>query len=186
MSGDPGSTARAARLPRVLVVDDEADLRELLEITLVGMGLDVDSAADLAQARRLLARQPYALCLTDMRLPDGEGLELVAQIGRQYPNTAVAVITAYGSAENAVAALKSGAFDYLSKPLALDALRNLVRSAIQSPAAAPTAAGNGASPDPASELLGTSEAMREVRASIARLARSMAPVAITGESGSGK
>ncbi len=187
MNAESGPLARATRLPRVLVVDDEADLRELLEITLVGMGLDVDCAPDLAEARRLLSRQPYSLCLTDMRLPDGEGLELVAQIGRQYPSTAVAVITAYGSAENAVAALKGGAFDYLSKPLALDALRNLVRSAIQAPAPASAPPGNGAAGgNPASELLGNSDAIREVRASIARLARSMAPVAITGESGSGK
>ncbi|HEY5634137.1 MAG TPA: sigma-54 dependent transcriptional regulator [Burkholderiaceae bacterium] len=184
MSADASSAPRAGRLPRVLVVDDEADLRELLEITLVGMGMDVDCAENLAQARRMLSRQAYALCLTDMRLPDGEGLDLVGMIGRQYPNTAVAVITAYGSAENAVAALKAGAFDYLSKPLALDALRNLVRSAIQSSGTASANAGVPA--DPTSELLGESDAMREVRASIARLARSMAPVAITGESGSGK
>jgi two-component system response regulator PilR (NtrC family) len=172
----------------VLVIDDEADLRELLELTLVGMGLDVDCAGDLAQARALLATHAYALCLTDMRLPDGEGLELVSVIGRDFPNTPVAVITAYGSAENAVAALKAGAFDYLAKPVALDSLRNLVRSAIRLPASqAPVAAAGGAPPaDPARELLGDSEAMQEVRASIARLARSMAPVAITGESGSGK
>jgi len=178
---------RNARVPRVLVVDDEADLRELLELTLVGMGLDVDCAADLAEARRLLARQAYALALTDMRLPDGEGLELVALISRQMPNTPVAVITAYGSTENAVAALKAGAFDYLAKPVALDSLRNLVRAAIPMPAAAGGAeAVTVPAVDPAADLLGDSEVMREVRASIVRLARSMAPVAITGESGSGK
>ncbi|MCO5108898.1 MAG: sigma-54 dependent transcriptional regulator [Burkholderiaceae bacterium] len=181
--------ARAAgRPPRVLVVDDEADLRELLELTLVGMGLDVDCAGSLAEADGLLERQSYALCLTDMRLPDGDGLALVAAINRRFPQTAVAVITAYGSAENAVAALKAGAFDYLAKPVALDALRSLVRSAIQLPAQQPAARGAGepAAGAPAWQLLGESAAMQEVRAQIQRLARSMAPVSITGESGSGK
>jgi two-component system response regulator PilR (NtrC family) len=260
--------ARGLRAPRALVVDDEADLRELLELTLVGMGLDVDCAADLAQARRLLAGGRYALCLTDMRLPDGNGLSLVAEIGASHPETPVAVITAYGSAESAVAALKAGAFDYLSKPVGLDALRALVRSALRlsadagapagrngddargagtagrtqaggadpgdawnaagGPSAAargPAAGGGGSSAAgghaagpgavaangasaanrpggpsadaapragpvaPAADgglLLGVSAAIEAVRASIARLARSMAPVAITGESGSGK
>src|SRR6478736_9870057 len=99
--------------PRILIVDDEADLRELLEITLVRMGLDVDSAADLTQARDFLAKTEYALVLTDMRLPDGTGTELVRDIAANYRHIPVAVITAYGSAENAVLALKAGAFDYL-------------------------------------------------------------------------
>ena len=175
--------AAGQRAPRVLVVDDEADLRELLELTLVGMGLDVDCAADVGQARDLLGRHAYALCLTDMRLPDGTGLELVELLGGAHPATPVAVITAYGSAENAVAALKAGAFDYLAKPVALDALRSLVRSAIQ---LAGGDRGAGARDGPDGGLLGDSQAMREVRAAIARLSRSMAPVAITGESGSGK
>ncbi|MBX3612203.1 MAG: sigma-54-dependent Fis family transcriptional regulator [Burkholderiaceae bacterium] len=185
----PAPGARpAGRPPRVLVVDDEADLRELLELTLVGMGLDVDCAGSLAEADTLLERQSYALCLTDMRLPDGDGLALVAGMNRRFPQTPVAVITAYGSAENAVAALKAGAFDYLAKPVALDALRSLVRSAIQLPAQQPAARGAEAPApgDPAWQLLGESAAMREVRAQIQRLARSMAPVSITGESGSGK
>ena len=188
---DPVDPARApdarvaGRPPRVLVVDDEADLRELLELTLVGMGLDVDCAGSIAEAGSLLERQAYALCLTDMRLPDGDGLGLVATINRRFPQTPVAVITAYGSAENAVAALKAGAFDYLAKPVALDALRSLVRSAIQLPAQQP-AAHAAAAPDPAWQLLGESAAMQEVRAQIQRLARSMAPVSIAGESGSGK
>jgi two-component system response regulator PilR (NtrC family) len=171
----------------VLVIDDEADLRELIELTLIGMGLDVDCAATVAEARRLLARGGYALCLTDMRLPDGDGIDLVAVVARDHPGTPVAVITAYGSAENAVAALKAGAFDYLSKPIALDALRNLVRSAIQV-IPAPRLGGGG--PDgggsPVLQMLGVSSAIESVRAQILRLARSMAPVAITGESGSGK
>ncbi len=99
------SLARGARVARVLVVDDEENLRELMELTLVGMGLDVDVAADLAQARRLVMEQKYALCLTDMRLPDGNGLELVRLITARSPDPPVAVVTAYGSAENEVAAL---------------------------------------------------------------------------------
>ncbi|MFT3799888.1 MAG: sigma-54 dependent transcriptional regulator [Burkholderiaceae bacterium] len=179
------NAVRAGKTPRVLVVDDEADLRELLDITLIRMGLDVDCAASVAEARRFLSQNVYALCLTDMRLPDGEGLQLVAQINREMPNTPVAVITAYGSTENAIAALKSGAFDYLAKPVALEALRSLVRSAVQF-----SVGESRGAQEPASELvgqlLGDSQAMAEVRASIMRLARSMAPVAITGESGSGK
>ncbi|HPA90562.1 MAG TPA: sigma-54 dependent transcriptional regulator [Quisquiliibacterium sp.] len=183
------SAARAApRVPRILVVDDEADLRELLELTLVGMGFDVDCAADLAEARRLLdTRNGFSMILTDMRLPDGSGLDLVAAVARRFPSTPVAVVTAYGSAENAVAALKAGAFDYLAKPVALDALRNLVRAAIPAHGGGASASSD-ARPDAdlARDLLGESEAMAEVRASIARLARSMAPVSISGESGSGK
>ena len=192
MSEDAGrpvrELARGARVPRVLVVDDEKDLRELMELTLVGMGLDVDVAVDLSHARSLLAAQKYALCLTDMRLPDGNGLELVRLIGASSPETPVAVITAFGSAENAVAALKAGAFDYLAKPVALESVRNLVRSAIRLPAAAPSTRSAPAEPpaDPTARMLGVSSAVAEVRAQILRLARSMAPVAITGESGSGK
>ncbi|CDG81390.1 sigma-54-dependent transcriptional regulator [Janthinobacterium agaricidamnosum] len=168
--------------PRVLVVDDEADLRELLEITLLKMGLDVDSAADLAQARALLAASDYALVLTDMRLPDGLGLELVREVSAGCKNTPVAVVTAFGSADNAVVALKAGAFDYVSKPVALDQLRLLVQSALGLSAQKPK-------PGPATapaRLKGDSPLIQALRAQIARLARSMAPIAISGESGSGK
>jgi two-component system, NtrC family, response regulator PilR len=175
-------------VPRVLVVDDEADLRELLELTLVGMGLDVDCAADVTQAKQYLSQHVYGLCLTDMRLPDGNGLELVEYLSGKFANLPVAVLTAYGSAENAVAALKAGAFDYLSKPIALDALRNLVRGAlglqgVQGASVQAAATGGGRAP---TRLLGESAVMMSVREQIARLARSMAPVAIHGESGSGK
>jgi two-component system response regulator PilR (NtrC family) len=169
--------------PRVLVVDDEADLRELLEITLLKMGLDVDSAENLATARALLAQAEYALVLTDMRLPDGLGLELVREVAAASRNTPIAVVTAYGSTDNAVVALKAGAFDYISKPVALDQLRLMVTSALRlnAPAAeAPSAA------QPASRLKGDSAVIQALRAQIARLARSMAPIAINGESGSGK
>jgi two-component system, NtrC family, response regulator PilR len=181
-------TGRSARAARVLVVDDEADLRELLDLTLSRMGLDVDCAGDLAAARALLGRQTYALCLTDMRLPDGTGLELLAEISQQAPATPVAVLTAYGSTENAVAALKAGAFDYLAKPVALESLRSLVRSALgpHPPERGAEGEGGQAVAPIASVLLGESAAMREVRASIERLGRSMAPVALSGESGSGK
>lgn len=170
------------RPARILVVDDEAELRELFELTLIGMGLDVDCAASLEQARRFLGARPYALCLTDMRLPDGLGLELVEEISSKHPEMPVAVLTAYGSADNAVAALKAGAFDYLSKPVALDALRNLIRSALD----AGKEADAHDQPSAGSPLLGISPAMQVVRDSIVRMGRSMAPVAITGESGSGK
>ncbi len=184
---DDGMGSRGNARLRVLVVDDEADLRELLDLTIAGMGLDVDCAADVARARELLANNSYALCLTDMRMPDGDGLELVELISREFPATPVAVITAYGSAENAVAALKAGAFDYLGKPVALEALRSLVRSAIQLPGAGQSAeALEKGTIDITARMLGVSEAILEVRHQIGRLARSMAPVSIVGESGSGK
>jgi two-component system, NtrC family, response regulator PilR len=170
--------------PRVLVVDDEADLRELLEITLLKMGLDVDSAATLAEARACLGGAEYALVLTDMRLPDGLGLELVREVCAAYKNTPIAVVTAFGSADNAVIALKAGAFDYVSKPVALDQLRIMVQSALRlNVPAGDKASGAG---QQASRLKGNSAVIQALRAQIARLARSMAPIAITGESGSGK
>ncbi len=173
------------RSPRVLVVDDEADLRELLELTLVKMGLDVDSAATVAEARALLARQPYQLVLTDMRLPDGLGLELVREVAATCKSTPIAVVTAFGSADNAVVALKAGAFDYIAKPVALDQLRLLVRSALRVHDAAPGARAVDVD-DVDGPLKGGSAVMAALRAQIARLARSMAPIAIHGESGSGK
>jgi len=165
---------------RVLVVDDEADIRELLDMTLARMGLACDCAASVGEAKRLLREQDYSLCLTDMRMPDADGLDLVRHIEAEHPTLPVAVITAHGSMENAVAALKAGAFDYLAKPISLDQLRALVKSAL-------------ALPDPPAktharhaELLGSSAPMEQVRSLIARVARSEAPVYISGESGSGK
>jgi len=179
----PVADATHERVPAVLVVDDEADLRELLSLTLGRLGLDVDTADSLGSARDLLARRRYALCLADMRLPDGTGLELVQQVAAR-GDTPIAVITAYGSAENAVAALKAGAFDYLAKPVDLDQLRLLVRSALARPPA------GGAQPPTQTRaidrLRGEAPAMQQLRAMIERLAHSMAPVAIYGESGSGK
>ena len=168
----------------VLIVDDEADIRELLELTLVRMGLNVEAAGNLAEAHALLKEKHFDLCLTDMRLPDGEGLELVRHIGGMTSQTGydlpVAVITAYGSAENAVAALKAGAFDYLSKPVSLEHLRTLVKSALEVPRRASSElAGRH-------QLLGESAAIRHAGEMIAKLAGSQAPVYISGESGSGK
>ncbi len=163
----------------VLVVDDEPDIRELLELSLVRMGLGVESAGSLAQARALLQERSFDLCLTDMRLPDGDGLELVRFIGASFADLPVAVITAYGSTENAVSALKSGAFDYLTKPLSLDQLRALIKSALMLPQ-------KNAGPERERALLGESPAIEQARAMIEKVARSQAPVYITGESGSGK
>jgi two-component system response regulator PilR (NtrC family) len=164
--------------PKVLVIDDEPDLLELLELTLSRMGLDTSRAESVADAIRLLDKEPFDLCLTDMRLPDGEGLRVVEHINQKGLDVPVAVITAFGSAENAVAALKAGAFDYLAKPVALEQLRALVKQALKVPEKAPAASGY--------QLLGASPAMEHVRSLIERLARSQAPVFINGESGSGK
>ncbi len=166
---------------RVLVVDDEADIRELLDLTLARMGLQTACVGSLAEARALLGTQRFQLCLTDMRLPDGLGLDLVRHIADTVGDLPVAVITAHGSAENAVSALKAGAFDYIAKPVSLDQLRGIVKSALDLPDPEPTA---GCSVE--TGLLGDSPAIQQVRALIERVARSQAPVHIAGESGSGK
>jgi two-component system, NtrC family, response regulator PilR len=164
---------------QVLVVDDEPDIRELLELTLLKMGLAVESVGSIAEAKERLKSESYDLCLTDMRLADGEGLDLVRHIAALGTDLPVAVITAFGSTENAVAALKAGAFDYVSKPVGLEQLRALVRSALSLPDQA------GARPKD-QPLLGQSAPLAQVRALIGKLARTQAPVYIYGESGSGK
>ena len=164
--------------PKVLVVDDEPDLLELLELTLSRMGLDTSRAETVGEALRLLDKEVFDLCLTDMRLPDGEGLRVVEHIHQKGLDVPVAVITAFGSAENAVAALKAGAFDYLPKPVALEQLRALVKQALKVP--------EKVQPASSYQLLGESPAMLQVRGLIERLAKSQAPVFINGESGSGK
>lgn len=164
----------------VLVIDDEEDIRELIELSLVRMGLGVDAAGSVKEALNLVREHQYRLCLTDMRLPDGEGLEIVRYISEHCTDLPVAVITAHGSMDNAVAALKAGAFDYLSKPVSLDQLRSLVKSALEVPKT------QVKQHKPASELTGESASMRQVRSMIERLARSQAPVYVSGESGSGK
>jgi two-component system response regulator PilR (NtrC family) len=173
---------------RVLIVDDEADIRELLSLTLERMGLATDCAANEFEATQYLLKHGYDLCLTDMRLPDGDGLKLIEHVGKHCPAMPVAVITAHGSAENAVAALKAGAFDYLAKPVSLSQLRALVKSALKLPPRKGRAEGegDGLSPGGLPVLLGDSPLMHTTREMIAKLARSQAPVHVAGESGSGK
>jgi two-component system response regulator PilR (NtrC family) len=170
-----------AHRPLALIVDDEPDLCELLGITLARMDVPSEAVNDLAAARRALASGRFGLCLTDMRLPDGDGLELVEWMQRHAPDTPVAVITAHGNVEAAVRALKLGAFDFVSKPLDIGDLRKLVGQALRL----------RPGPDPAARagrarLLGSSPAMQRLREMIDRVARSQAPVHIRGESGTGK
>jgi two-component system response regulator PilR (NtrC family) len=169
--------------PTVLIVDDEPDLLELVSLTLSRMSLDTRTAADMGTAQKLLKSNAFDLCLTDMRLPDGDGLDLVGWIQEYRPQVPVAVITAHGNVESAVRALKLGAFDFVSKPLDLGVLRKLVGSAIRL----------GTRPDggvtltmPGPRLIGNSQPMQLLREMIARVARSQAPVHIFGESGTGK
>ena len=172
-----------------LVVDDERDIRELLVLTLGRMGLKCDTASSLHDARALLRHNSYALCLTDMRLTDGSGLDLVREISQLYPQTPVAMITAFGNQEAAVGALKAGAFDFVSKPVDLSVLRGLVQHALKLglESAAGGAARPADAPGPAAtRLLGSSMAMAELRTTLAKVARSQAPVYIAGESGVGK
>lgn len=165
--------------PRVLLVDDEPDLLDLLEMDMTRMGLDSERATSVSQAKARLTQGVFDLCLTDMRLPDGIGLDLVKFIVEHAPAMPVAVITAFGSAENAVAALKTGAFDYVEKPVTPEKVRSLVRSALKAPE--PEPAGNACR-----ALVGESQPIRQVRALIEKVAHSQAPVFITGETGTGK
>jgi two-component system response regulator PilR (NtrC family) len=175
-----------------LVVDDEPDLLELLIMTLEQMKIDCYAAETLKQAKEHLHSHHFDLCLTDMRLPDGNGMELVAYIVQNYPQTPVAMITAYGSIESAVQALKTGAFDFITKPLKVLELRNLVNSALQLPKSLPPTRLHydkenfSNSVDIHSRLIGHSQAILQLRTKIQKLARSQAPVHIKGESGTGK
>jgi two-component system response regulator PilR (NtrC family) len=167
--------------PAVLVVDDEPDLCELLSITLRRMDMSPSTAGTIAAAQRLLKTESFELCLTDMQLPDGNGLELVEWMQQYCPSVPVAVITAHGNVETAVRALKLGAFDFVSKPLDLAGLRKLVATAVKL-----SADHNGDTSVFGPRLLGESAAMAHMREMIARVARSQAPVHISGESGTGK
>ena len=160
-----------------LIVDDEPDIRELLTITLQRMDIPSKAAADLNEARTLLAQEDFDLCLTDMRLPDGDGLELVEHIQRLYPELPVAVITAHGNMETAIQALKTGAFDFVSKPVDLENLRNLVSNALK-------LAAKRSQTGPT--IIGESDQITKLRNTIKKLARSQAPIYISGESGTGK
>jgi len=164
-------------LPLALIVDDEPDIRELLEITLQRMDIDCSVAADLADARSRLRQRDFDLCLTDMKLPDGDGLDLVTHIQHNYPYLPVAVITAHGNMEIAIEALKRGAFDFVTKPVDLTVLRGLVTTALKL---------SEQHAESTHQLIGESDAMRATRATITKLARSQAPIYIGGESGTGK
>jgi len=165
---------------RALIVDDEPDICQLAEITLNRMNIDTLSAYNLQDARQLLQENEFNLCLTDMNLPDGNGIELVQHIQNEFPHIPVAVITAYGNVESAVSALKAGAFDFIAKPVDLSVLRRLVESSLKlsSPVDNPATAKNA--------IIGESDAIQTLNKSIAKLARSQAPIFIHGESGTGK
>lgn len=167
----------------ILIVDDEPDIRELIEITLQRMGLDTQCAEDYSQATRMLHDRRFDLCLTDMKLPDGDGIALVEHIQQLYPDTPSAVFTAHGSIDLAIKAMKSGAFDFVSKPVSLDTLRNLVEKALTLPSDSTNVDGPI---DSKYQILGESESMVELKRSISKFARSQAPVFICGQSGTGK
>jgi two-component system response regulator PilR (NtrC family) len=170
--------------PHALIIDDEPDIRELLEITLIRMGIDTVSAKSVGDAHLALSKQKFDICLTDMNLPDGNGIELVSHIQEHYPNLPVAMITAYGNIETAISALKAGAFDFISKPVDLKQLRNLVTAALN---LSETKHSNSErSNNSAQKILGQTLAIQTLNAQISKLARSQAPIYISGESGSGK
>ncbi len=160
-----------------LIVDDEPDICELLELTLAQMNVDTKSALNVHDAHQLLEQQSFDLCLTDMRLPDGNGIDLVRHITQNYPQTPTAVITAHGNMELAIEALKAGAFDFVSKPVDLKGLRQLVGTALKL---------SGQAPETSLRLTGESKGIERVRKMVTKLARSQAPVYISGESGVGK
>jgi len=183
--------AGALMASSVLVVDDEPDLLTLYELTLLREGLEVETAATVAQAREMLQSRVFRAVISDMRLPDGTGLDLLQWLEQAGRPEKVIVVTAYGSPENAVTALKAGAFDYLTKPVDLRQFRAVVASAMgrTRATAAPPAPEAGQAPgrgDPLARLVGGSDAMLHVRALVEKVARSMAPVLVQGESGTGK
>jgi two-component system response regulator PilR (NtrC family) len=165
---------------KALIIDDEPDISELLAITLERMGIECKTTDDVHSALALLKKEHFQLCLTDMHLPDGSGLDVVQHIQKNYPQTPVAVITAYGSTEMAVTVLKAGAFDFVSKPVELSRLRDLVRNALK------LSGQHRPKEDYEQRLLGQSSVMLELKETIRKLARSQAPVYISGESGTGK
>ena len=173
-------------LQTVLVIDDERDIRELLTITLGRMDLQVEAVGTVGEARRALAERNYDLCFTDMRLPDGNGQEIIELIAETCPDTPVAMITAYGNVDAAVNALKAGAFDFVSKPVDIQMLRGLVRTALRLAEEKRNGGAAAKSGDAGERLIGDSAAMQQVRATIGKLARNQAPVYIAGESGVGK
>ena len=165
---------------RVLIVDDEPDIRELLSMTLEQMGLEVVTTAKLTKARKLLDSESFDLCLTDMNMPDGNGLELVDHVQARHPHLPIAMISAYGNMEVAVEALKKGAFDFISKPLELIRLRNIVQAALKLDQK------DLENTSASTTLIGSSPAMEALKQQIRQVSRSQAPIFISGESGSGK
>jgi two-component system response regulator PilR (NtrC family) len=172
--------------PLTLIVDDEPDIRELLEITLSRMGIKTYSAANVGAAKLLLDQQKFDLCLTDLRLPDGDGLDLLDYMLQCRPNLPVAVISAHGNMDTAIKAMKKGAFDFISKPVDLTALRQLISSALKLSASQDTTMDKSVEDAPVNGLLGNSAAMVQLREKIEKLSRSQAPIHIKGESGAGK
>jgi two-component system response regulator PilR (NtrC family) len=203
---DPAPNRTGMTPQHVLVVDDETDIRELLVLTLMRMGIEAVTASTREEAFGRLGERTFDLCLTDMRLPDGDGLEILRHIAEHHGNTPVAVITAFGSTENAVAALKAGAFDYIAKPIQLKQLREVITAALNLPRTQATnergrRGAQSARVEPEKErrkdtaeahanagprLLGHSQPIQRAREMIEKLARSQAPVYLTGESGTGK
>lgn len=174
--------------PLALIVDDEPDIRELLVITLSRMGVETQTAEDLSQAFDLVKKHQFQLCLVDMRLPDGDGIDLIRFIGEKLPQLPVAMITAHGNMETAIAALKAGAYDFVSKPVDIAVLRRLVETALKMSQPAKPASGlsDSTSSEEGQQLLGKSQPIEAIRNMIRKLARSQAPVYISGESGTGK
>ena len=175
--------------PRALIIDDEPDIRELLEITLARMDIDCDPAGSVREALERLSSRPYALCLVDMRLPDGSGIDVLKHAAANRPEMPIAVITAHGTMETAVESLKAGAFDFVSKPVDLPVLRRLVETALKVGGHNRGDAGDGGDSGQGrdgGELIGTSPAMQAIRKLIGKLARNQAPVFVSGESGTGK
>lgn len=168
---------------RALIIDDEPDIRELLEITLMRMGIDTCSSATIMDAKAYLSEQSFDLCLTDMNLPDGNGIDLVSFIQKNHPDMPVAMITAYGNVETAISALKAGAFDFISKPVDLNQLRGLVTSALELSKRKANESPTSTQPE---HIKGKTKAIQKLNKQIDKLARSQAPIYISGESGSGK
>ena len=160
-----------------LIIDDEPDIRELFGITLKRMEINSYCAEDLAMARNLLSQHEFDLCLTDMKLPDGDGVDFVNEMQTSFPQVPIAVITAHGSMDSAIQALKYGAFDFLTKPIDLKSLRTVVQSALnikpKNVELKPT-------------IIGNSKVIKELRETIEKVARSQAPIYVSGESGTGK
>ena len=167
---------------QILVVDDEPDIRELLYITISRMGFDCKTASDVTEAKAHLQKDLFQLCLTDMQLPDGTGLDVIQYIQQHHPDLPVAMITAFGSVDNAIQAMKAGAFDYVTKPIELDKLRSLIKVAVKKLQDSKQLAPLDNSPN----LIGSTEAINTLKHQISKLAKSQAPVFINGESGSGK